>query len=69
MNAVGDVQKWLTFGLSAEQEDRFRKTNFGVDITQARIFIFLIILPLVALLINDYSFFGFSPTFYVLLAL
>ena len=69
MNAVGDVQKWLTFGLSAEQEDRFRKTNFGADVTQARIFIFLIILPLVALVINDYSFFGFSPTFYVLLAL
>lgn len=53
--------------MSAEQEDRFRKIHFGADITQAQIFIFLIILPLTALAINDYSFFGFSPIFYVLL--
>ena len=69
MNAIGSVQKWLTFGLSAEQEDRFRKTNFGMDIIQARIFIFLIILPFVALIANDYSFFGLSRMFYGLLAL
>jgi two-component sensor histidine kinase len=69
MNAVGKVQKWLKFGLSTEQEDRFRKTHFDADISQARIFIFLIILPMAALVINDYSFFGFSPRFNVLLAL
>ncbi len=69
MNAVGNVQKWLTFGLSAEQENRFRKTNFGADVTQARIFIFLIILPFITLAVNDYGFFGLSRIFYGILAL
>ena len=68
MNAVRDIQKWLTFGLNAEQEDRFRKTSFGADVNHARIFIVLIILPLIALVVNDYIFFGLSPKFYGLLA-
>lgn len=68
MNVAGNIRKWLTFGLSEEQEDRFRKINFGADITQARIFIFLIILPFAVLIVNDYSFFGLSRTFYGILA-
>ncbi|WP_269852145.1 hypothetical protein [Methanosarcina horonobensis] len=66
---VGDIQMWLTFGLSAKQEDHFRRVNFSADIIQARILIFLIILPFAVLVVNDYSFFGLSPIFYMLLAL
>jgi PAS domain-containing protein len=69
MISVRSIQKWLAFGLSAEQEDRFRQANFGEDIVQARIFILLILLPFVALLVNDYGFLGLSSTFYALLAL
>ncbi|RXA21869.1 sensor histidine kinase [Methanosarcina sp. MSH10X1] len=69
MNIAGRIQKWLTFGLSPEQEDRFRQANFGGDIAQARIFVLLILLPFLALLVNDYSFLGLSSTFYALLAL
>ncbi|MGB9941366.1 PAS domain S-box protein [Methanosarcina sp.] len=69
MNAVEDLQKWLKFGLSAEQEDRFRQANFGADIAQSRIFVLLVILPFIALLANDYGFFGLTRTFYGLLTL
>lgn len=69
MNAFGKVQKWLTFGLNADQEDSFRKTQFYADVTQARIFMFLIILPFAILIVNDHRFFGFSSRFYVLFAL
>jgi PAS domain S-box-containing protein len=69
MDAVGDIQKWLTFGLNANQEDRFRKTNFGADVNLARIFIFLTMLPYVAFVVNDYGFFGLSGMFYGLLML
>lgn len=69
MNVVGDIQKRLKFGLSTDQEDRFRQANFGKDIAQARIFIILILLPFVALLVNDYGFFGPSRMFYGILAL
>src|ERR1035437_499533 len=69
MNTVGSIQKWLTFGLSPDQEDRFRQANFSADVAQARICIFLLILPLVGFVVNDYDFFRLSWTFYELLAL
>ena len=69
MNAVGSIRKWLTFGLSEEQEDRFPQANFGADIAQARICIFLISLILVAFAATDYTLLGFSWSFYVLLTL
>ncbi|MCC4770447.1 hypothetical protein FXV91_09695 [Methanosarcina sp. DH2] len=69
MNKVGRIQKWLTFGLNAEQEDHFRQINFGADVTLARIFIFLTMLPFAVLIVNDYGFFGLSRMFYGLLAL
>jgi hypothetical protein len=58
MSVVGDIQKRLKFGLSTDQEDRFRQANFGKDIAHARIFIILILLPFVAILVNDYGFLG-----------
>jgi len=69
IDIVEGIRKWLTFGLNAEQEERFRQANFGADVTQARIFILLIVLPFVALVANDYGFFGLSHMFYGLLAL
>jgi|ERR1035437_3165632 hypothetical protein len=69
MNTVGSIQKWLTFGLSADQEDRFRQANFSANVAKARICIFLLILPIVGFVVNDYGFFRLSWTFYELLAL
>ena len=57
--------RWLTFGLSREEEERFRQANLGADIAQTRICILLILLPLVAFAINDYAFFRFSPYFFI----
>lgn len=67
MNAVGSIQKWLTFWLSADQGDRFRQANFRADIAQARICIFLISLTLVAIAVTDYYLFGLSWSFYEIL--
>jgi hypothetical protein len=69
MNAVGSIQKWLNFGLSADQEKRFRQANFSADIAQARICILLVILTLAAFEVNDYGLLGLSWSFYGLLAL
>lgn len=68
MNALGSIQKWLTFGLSADQEDRFRQANFSMDIAQARVCIFVISLILVAFAVTDYYLVKLSWIFYGLLA-
>jgi two-component system, sensor histidine kinase PdtaS len=54
-------RRWLTFGLSEEQEDRFRQANFGADIAQARVCILLLMAVMVLFAVNDYAFFGLSP--------
>ena len=66
MNLVESIQKWLTFRLSAEQEDRFRQANFGADVEQARICILLIVMLIAVLVVNDYYFFRLSRIFYQL---
>ncbi len=63
------LERWLSFGLSAEQEDRFRQTSLGRDVAQARITIALVLVVLLAFAINDYRFFGLSWRFYTLGAL
>jgi PAS domain S-box-containing protein len=60
--------KWLTFGLGAEEEDRFRQAGFSADIAQARTCIWLILPFLAAFAINDYGFFGLTWRFYGLQA-
>jgi PAS domain S-box-containing protein len=60
------IPKWLTFRLNADQEDRFRQANLGVDAAQARICILLMIVPLMAFAANDYIFFGLSWRFYAI---
>ncbi len=61
--------KWLTFGLSPEQEDRFRRANFRQDVAQARICILLVLVPLLVFAVNDYRFLGLSWPFQGLAAL
>jgi signal transduction histidine kinase len=58
------LAKWWTFGLNAAQEDRFRQANLAADITQTRICILLILVPVLGLVVNDYSLLGLSGQFY-----
>ena len=62
-------RRWLTFGLSAEQEDRFRQAGFAADIAQARICILVVLAAMAAFAVNDYRFFGLSWSFAGLTAL
>jgi PAS domain S-box-containing protein len=61
--------EWLTFGLTAEQEDRFRQVSLRSDIARARVCVPLIFVPILGFAINDHKFFGLTSTFYGLLAL
>jgi len=63
------LKRWLTFGLSAEQEDCFRQTHLDGDIAQARLCLGLLLAPLAAFAINDFNFFGLSWRFYGISAL
>ncbi len=62
------LKKWLGFGLTTEQEDRYRQSRLLADLTQARIGIWLIVVPFVIFFFNDYQFFGLSGWFYGLTA-
>ena len=63
------LPRWLSFGLSADREDRYRQAYLSADVAQARICILLLLVPVVAFAVNDYSFFGLSWRFYGLSAL
>ena len=67
--AENNMNRSLTFGLSSEQEDRYRRSCLAADLGQARIGALLILAPVVGFLFNDYSFFGFSWPFYGLTVL
>lgn len=69
MNGEGAIGKWLMFGLTAEQEERYRLANLRDDVAQARFCVWLSIVPVVALWFNDYAFNGLSRLFYELTAL
>jgi hypothetical protein len=69
MNAVRSIQKWLTFGLSAGQGAAFERLTLLQTVYNPEFAFFLMILPLYAFVINDYSFFGLSWNFDGLLAL
>jgi PAS domain S-box-containing protein len=60
------LKKWLEFGLTGDQEDRFRQAHLQADLAQTRIGIWLIAIPFVIFLYSDYQFFGWSRWFYVL---
>jgi len=53
-----------TFGLSPEEEGRYRASSLAADLTQARIVIPLILAATLAFAVNDYAFFGPSWPFY-----
>ncbi len=59
----------LTFGITPEQEDAFRKDGLRTDIKLARIGILLIFVPILVYVFNDYQFFGTSSEFFGLVAL
>jgi hypothetical protein len=56
------ASRWraLSFGLTAEQEDRYRKASFSTDRTQAKVCMLLMLLPNVGFGFNDYAFLGWS---------
>jgi PAS domain S-box-containing protein len=55
-----------TFGLSAEEEDRYRTSSLAADVAQARLVIPPILVVTVVFAANDYAFLGPSRTFYAL---
>ena len=66
--ATSILNKWLAFGLSVDQEDRFRNASLAADLVQARVGVLLMALPIVGFLFNDYGFFGWSWPFFGLAA-
>jgi PAS domain S-box-containing protein len=63
------LQGWLTFGLTPEQEDRYRTASLARDLAQARVAIGLMLVAAVAFAAADYAFLGPSWPFYELSAL
>ena len=63
------MKKWLTFGLSPEQEDRYRQFNLKSDTYRATVGIGVLIVPAFLFIFNDYQFFGLSPRFFGLAVL
>lgn len=59
---------WLTFGLSSEQEARFRRATLDADLAHTRTCILITIAVMLPFTVNDYGFFGLNPIFYALLA-
>ncbi len=55
--------------MPSEVEERYRQAFLSADIKQTKIGVFLVLVPIVLYLFNDYQFFGLTTTFYELLAL
>lgn len=55
---------WLKFGLTPEQEQRYRESHLASDQAQARLCMLLLIAPMIAFLLVDYKLFGLSLRFY-----
>ena len=64
--AGGRFHRWLTFGLSPEQEERFRRASLADDLTQTRITVLAVMAVALAFAANDYLFFKLSPLFFVI---
>jgi PAS domain S-box-containing protein len=58
-----------TFGLSREEEDRFRASCLAADVAQARLAIPLVLVVTAVFAANDYAFLGLTSAFYALAAL
>jgi PAS domain S-box-containing protein len=63
------LKRWLAFGLTPEQEERFRQARLGADVAQAWPCLLLALGPLLAFALSDYSYLGLSWRFYGLAAL
>jgi len=63
------VTQWLTFGLTPDQEHRYRNSCLKADLAQAKVCILLLLVPVVGFAYNDYAFLGLSRPFYGVSAL
>ena len=63
------LERWPTFGLTAEQERRFRQAGLADDVARARLALALVIPPTAGFALNDYAFFGATWPFVGLVAL
>lgn len=61
-------KKWLSVELPGEQENRYRKYYLRHDINQAAVGMMVLMLPLLALVYNDYRFLGLSFLFWSVIA-
>ncbi len=68
-NAGGWFRRWFRFGLSPEQEARFRSASLREDLAQARVAILAALAVGIAFAVNDYLFLKLSPLFYLISAL
>ncbi|MCE5268276.1 MAG: response regulator [Planctomycetaceae bacterium] len=62
------MNTWLTFGLTRDEEDRFRRSQLAADLRQTQICILLVAAPSVLFLANDFFFAGPSWPFYAMMA-
>ncbi|HEX9186803.1 MAG TPA: PAS domain S-box protein, partial [Vicinamibacteria bacterium] len=69
MGFHGRIRKWLTFGLTPAEEERYRRACLARDLAQARIAILPVLVAAVGLAADDYALLGPSWTFYGLSAL
>ncbi|HAV10262.1 MAG TPA: hypothetical protein DCX22_01400 [Dehalococcoidia bacterium] len=63
------LRYWLTCGFSRDQEKRYRQYYLSADIRHVTKGLFFLTIPLLAMVYNDYLFFGISSTLYYLAAL
>jgi len=61
-------KNWLALGPPDAQEERYRNSCLRADLTQARICIGALLIPLLGFVLNDYSLFGWTRLFYALVA-
>lgn len=63
------LRKWLTFGLTPEQENRYRSVHLPDDLSQAKMGIWLVFCAFAGFVFVDYKLFRWSWPFYSLTAL
>ncbi|MGW8289020.1 MAG: hypothetical protein ACWGNP_01990, partial [Candidatus Bathyarchaeia archaeon] len=66
---MGILKTPFSFGLTSEEEDRFRRYSIKKDLKQAELGVLILIVPSVGFILNDLRFSGLSPQFYVVVAL
>lgn len=52
------LRRWFTFGLTPEEEERFRRASLPADVARARVTVLLVAVGTAAFAWNDWQFFG-----------